>query len=60
MMAQVEVARLTLELKEAQMQRDQEGASKEAAQQTINTLQVGLTAHARTHTERERERKGGR
>ena len=38
----MEVARLTLELKEAQMQRDDSQATKAAEQQTINSLQVSL------------------
>jgi hypothetical protein len=39
---QVEVARLTLELKEAEMQRDDAEAYKAKQQQTINSLQVML------------------
>ena len=37
---QVEVARLTLELKEAEMQRDDAEANKAKQQQSINSLQV--------------------
>jgi hypothetical protein len=37
---QVEVARLTLELKEAEMQRDDAESKKASEQQTVNSLQV--------------------
>lgn len=43
---QVEVARLTLELKEAEMQRDDAEAYKATQQQTINSLQVGSSRQA--------------
>ncbi len=39
---QVEVARLTLELKEAEMQRDDAESKKASEQQTVNALQVSL------------------
>jgi hypothetical protein len=43
----VEVARLTLELKEAEMQRDDAESKKASEQQTVNSLQVAARAPAR-------------
>ncbi len=43
---QVEVARLTLELKEAEMQRDDAESKKASEQQTVNSLQVATRAPA--------------
>ena len=45
-MWQVEVARLTLELKEAEMQRDEAESNKASQEQTVNSLQVTTRASA--------------
>ncbi len=42
----MEVARLTLELKEAEMQRDDAESKKASEQQTVNSLQVTTRASA--------------